>query len=405
MFKKSIFEVSVIDEEKYIEHIIERLSLHYLTRATRGVTRAEYWLRQYSARVFTCFILSEHDLGFVSGASLHNVNDNVIPRDIGVLVIIDKPSTLNEYSLAHKTLRCYCAAQNYTLDIIYLQANLTYSTICPQENFFLQRHCATVEYMRRNSRLKWILFLDADIGVINPRHEIEEFIHERTDAEIELIFFERLITWEIMAGSYLAKNTPFVHDFLTEWANYVSNDAFHQDDQGPLHQVFIERFAPSHAVTNICEKLYNNSMTFWPYMDYVACARSVLGIDTRTFGSHIKLIRRGDAWTRDGHHSESAGETVAPVTSFWSDRDFMMHSWKESSKLWKRPFVNNDTFQLEKCRLSSNRSRETMFEENWRYNETLRKSDKDIEEIIDKVRKDAIDGYEKSLKNIALEEI
>lgn len=59
--------------------------------------------------------------------------------------------------------------------------------------------------MRRNSRLKWILFLDADIGVINPRHEIEEFIHERTDAEIELIFFERLITWEIMAGSYLAK--------------------------------------------------------------------------------------------------------------------------------------------------------------------------------------------------------
>ncbi|KAI1731238.1 protein F46F5.4 [Ditylenchus destructor] len=255
--------------------------------------------------------------------------------------------------------------------------------------------------MRRNSHLKWILFLDADIGVVNPRHEIEEFIHERTDAEIELIFFERLITWEIMAGSYLAKNTPFVHDFLTEWANYVSNDAFHQDDQGPLHQVFMKRFAPSH--NNKCEKLYNNSMTFWPYMNYIACARFFLGIDTRSFGSHIKLIRRGDAWTRDGHHSGSAVETVAPVTSFWSDRDFMMHSWKDSSKLWKRPFVNNDTFQLEKCRLSSSRSREAIFEENWRYNETLRKSEKEIGEIIGKVKKDAIDGYEKSLTNVALE--
>ncbi|KAI1700623.1 hypothetical protein DdX_16594 [Ditylenchus destructor] len=70
--------------------------------------------------------------------------------------------------------------------------------------------------MKSKPHLKWILFLDGDIGVINPRHEIEEFIDERTDSEIELIFYERLITWEIMAGSYLAKNTPFVHDFLTE---------------------------------------------------------------------------------------------------------------------------------------------------------------------------------------------
>ncbi|KAI1703580.1 hypothetical protein DdX_14817 [Ditylenchus destructor] len=96
-----------------------------------------------------------------------------------------------------------------------------------------------------NPHLNWVLFLDGDIGVINPTHEIEEFIHERTDVEMELIFFERLITWEIMAGAYLAKNTPFVHDFLSERANYVSNDVYHQGDQGPLHQVLMRRFLPS----------------------------------------------------------------------------------------------------------------------------------------------------------------
>ncbi|KAI1693419.1 hypothetical protein DdX_20665 [Ditylenchus destructor] len=185
--------------------------------------------------------------------------DHCSQRDIGVLVIVDNSSGESSYALALKTLKCYCAAQNYTIDVIRLGRDGNYLKNCRQKNFYLQRHCFTVEYMKSKPDLKWILFLDGDIGVINPRHEIEEFIDERTDSEIELIFYERLITWEIMAGSYLAKNTPFVHDFLTEWSNYTSNNAFHQDDQGPLHQVFLKRFVPSRASYRICEELYNTS--------------------------------------------------------------------------------------------------------------------------------------------------
>lgn len=50
-------------------------------------------------------------------------------------------------------------------------------------------------------RIDWVLFLDADIGVINPDHLIEEFI----DPSYDLIFYERSYNLEIAAGSYLAR--------------------------------------------------------------------------------------------------------------------------------------------------------------------------------------------------------
>ncbi|KAI1706307.1 hypothetical protein Ddc_15350 [Ditylenchus destructor] len=315
------------------------------------------------------------------------------PRDIGVLVVVDNSSRLDSYELAQKTLKCYCAAQNYSFEMIHLKEDANYSSKCPQSNFYLQRHCATVEYMKMNPHLKWVLFLDGDIGVINPTHEIEEFIHERTDAEIELIFFERLITWEIMAGAYLAKNTPFVHDFLSEWANYVSNEVFHQDDQGPLHQVLMRKFLPSKEKFSLCEQFYNSSKDFGSYLDYVACARYFLGINTRSFGSHIKLIRRGDAWVRDGQDL---------ATSLWSDRDFMFHCWKESHQSWIRPFTKKNAFQLENCRLNPNRTREAVFAENWQYDPKLKKTDHEIEAIIDKIRNMSIKNYEWALKKIRI---
>uniref|UniRef100_A0A915D0C1 Uncharacterized protein n=1 Tax=Ditylenchus dipsaci TaxID=166011 RepID=A0A915D0C1_9BILA len=95
-----------------------------------------------------------------------------------------------------------------------------------------------------------------------------------------------------MAGSYLAKNTLFVHDFLMEWANYTSNQlfnqkkAYHQDDQGPLHQVLINRYVSSASNRNICEQVYNSTIDYPKYLnEYVVCARHILGISTRTLAT------------------------------------------------------------------------------------------------------------------------
>jgi hypothetical protein len=91
--------------------------------------------------------------------------------------------------------------------------------------------------MREKPQIDWFLFLDADMGIVNPDHLIEEYLGEsfvfllinvyirfnqstHLDPAADMIFYDRLFNYEIMAGSYLAKNTEFTHNFLLKWSLY-----------------------------------------------------------------------------------------------------------------------------------------------------------------------------------------
>lgn len=67
-----------------------------------------------------------------------------------------------------------------------------------------RRHCIILDWWDRHPEFDWILVIDGDVGVANPEHRIEEWI-ERVPSTVELMFYERLYSWEIMAGGYLAK--------------------------------------------------------------------------------------------------------------------------------------------------------------------------------------------------------
>ena len=58
-----------------------------------------------------------------------------------------------------------------------------------------------VAVMESYPEYEWVLFLDPDIGVINPQRRIEEFIEDGLD----MIFYDRMYVFEIMAGSYMAR--------------------------------------------------------------------------------------------------------------------------------------------------------------------------------------------------------
>ncbi len=79
----------------------------------------------------------------------------------------------------------------------------------------------------------WMLFIDADIGVVNPYHLIEEFIDNR----VNIVFYDRLYNWEIIAGSYLIRNSPYSIDLLNEFANvnYPLMKSLHGTDNGAIH--------------------------------------------------------------------------------------------------------------------------------------------------------------------------
>lgn len=66
--------------------------------------------------------------------------------------------------------------------------------------FFFQRHCVTAQFLLEND-YNYVLFIDADMGVINPDRRIEEYILYDKD----IIFYNRIWNFEIMAGSFIAK--------------------------------------------------------------------------------------------------------------------------------------------------------------------------------------------------------
>jgi len=86
----------------------------------------------------------------------------------------------------------------------------------------------------------WMLFIDGDVGVVNPYHLIEEFI----DYRVNVIFYDRLYNWEVMAGGYLVRNSSYSIDLLHEFANvsYKLPNSFHGTDNGAIHVIIYDIF-------------------------------------------------------------------------------------------------------------------------------------------------------------------
>ncbi|RCN44997.1 hypothetical protein ANCCAN_08992, partial [Ancylostoma caninum] len=219
------------------------------------------------------------------------------------------------------SIACYARVWKYDFRVVN---SSDYRDECPHRDKFFRRHCVAARIL---GAYEYILFLDADIGVVNPKKRIEQFL----DAKAEVIFYDRFFNWEVMAGAYLARNTDWTKNFLDGFANYEFRlpKSFHGTDNGALHvsdsrlvvadKAYLAEviLGANNTGLTACLHVYGNSKNFDDLFMYEACVRKLLGNGVH-FG-RIKILPKGTAWARDNWMTNS----------LWNpERDFMMHNWK-----------------------------------------------------------------------------
>lgn len=290
-----------------------------------------------------------------------------------------------EYRLAMETFECYCLHEGYKWVAIDVSQNKTLQLLCPQDHIYFQRHCVVAQFMEEND-FDYLLYADSDIGIINPKRRIEEYIMPDKD----IVFYYRTWNVEIMAATYLAKNTVFVRNFLRLIANYNFNlpKSFYGSDNVAIHTVMLH---VTSLDTKYCEPLWNNSKSFNDLFIYESCILEQLETNQQ-WKERIAVLPRGKGWARDGWITESE----------WSKRDFMFHGWQKRRMnspefaSWKMPFLSTE-IDLSLCN-------GTDYLKNWKYNTTFMKDDGEIEKKLQKIISKTEQGYEEK-KKLAKDEL
>ncbi|CAB04382.2 Nucleotide-diphospho-sugar transferase domain-containing protein [Caenorhabditis elegans] len=227
---------------------------------------------------------------------------------IAIVIVITDDTDPENYRVALDSMECYCKIHNY--DFV-LALDTGYN--CTHTDKFFRRHCVVAKIL---SDYDAILYLDADVGVVNPERKIEEFLEDG----IDITFVNRFYNWEIAAGYYLARNTEYAVGLLNDFADYEFKlpEGSIGTDNVALHLFLSEKLLPNSTLeVDLCRKVFNASQNFADLFSFEACIKTYFGVATH-FGK-VRIMKKGTGWARDGW-----------LTSMvWHpELDFMLHGWK-----------------------------------------------------------------------------
>uniref|UniRef100_A0A0N5C557 Nucleotid_trans domain-containing protein n=1 Tax=Strongyloides papillosus TaxID=174720 RepID=A0A0N5C557_STREA len=283
-------------------------------------------------------VIDPSNVSLVIGEQFTSKRKSKLNYKIHIVTIVPNDN-ISDYSLAINSVYCYALQYNYNYKLLNSNKEKEYTKNCRQVDFMYQRHCILLNYITmRTNHSDIILFLDADMAVINPNQLIENFMQKDNE---EILFYERMYNHEIMAGSYFIKNNAYGLKFLRSWSNYdyQKPNSFDGSDNVGLHNVLIDMFVTKNVTReyNKCKELWKYSRNFNDLRIYVACLRVILNnnsekiIDDKNLNAfendaysydkgRVKVVKKlsKQKWARD----------IWLEASKWSSQDFFLHDVK-----------------------------------------------------------------------------
>uniref|UniRef100_A0A0N4ZIJ3 Nucleotid_trans domain-containing protein n=1 Tax=Parastrongyloides trichosuri TaxID=131310 RepID=A0A0N4ZIJ3_PARTI len=312
----------------------------------------------------------------ITHQSLNNIPERVkpkrrIPKDevvhpnqYAIISIIVQPE-LYYYQFAVNTVKCYSDYYNYTHKVIAMNPNPTANNSelfdfelagrCQHTDIMFRRHCFFYEYLKDNKdTIKYALFLDADVFIVNPYKRIEDYIPKQSE---EIIFYERLMNHEIACGSFIVKNTEYGRGFFKKFADYQYKmpKSMHGSDNAGIHGLLLEEYADKNKdmikEREFCYRIWRKSKSFDDVFIFEACVRYVLAhFSTSNYfddifsfdNGRISIIKKDSnrRWIRDG---------IFSGTNFCKN-DFLFHGFKGPSFVNKTITIEDINYDENECK-------------------------------------------------------
>ncbi|GMR52589.1 hypothetical protein PMAYCL1PPCAC_22784 [Pristionchus mayeri] len=158
---------------------------------------------------------------------------------VTIVVSVTVGSTVDDYQTALDSVKCYSALHGYNLSIEF--DNKFHECAIHKDKFF-RRHCHVHMLMKTKiTEGAWVLFIDGDVGIVNPNRLIEDYIEEG----YEIYLYDRFYNWEY-AAQYMVKNNKRGRAWVKEFASYEFKlpDSFHGTDNGALHPFMMHYLVP-----------------------------------------------------------------------------------------------------------------------------------------------------------------
>ncbi|KAF8373282.1 hypothetical protein PRIPAC_79711 [Pristionchus pacificus] len=294
---------------------IDPIVLIIVSKQVRSAMRKDSPLPQRAKRVLTAISGSEEFSQEKRTINSDSYSLTPIPRaskdvDISIIIVLTEGTPLKNYETALNSIQCYTKLHSYPLHLI---SDAKYK-----------------ECEKHNDENSWLLMLDADIAVINPNTYATSpnyrLIEKYIDPDYHITLFDRFFNFEVVAGSYLVKNSQLGRAFVQGFADYEFKlpNSIHGSDNGALHPYLVDLLVPENNrhLNTICASVWNESKV---------CARLIIGDRTRFPDHKLRILPKGKAWMRD----------LWLLRGRWADDDFMLHAIKEKTLRKSRPQIEN----------------------------------------------------------------